>query len=57
MLNGETTHLEKGDLAVVPSWVEWSLQAETQFDLFNFGDQSIIERLSLNRTYTEGTDQ
>jgi gentisate 1,2-dioxygenase len=57
VLNGETTHLEKGDLAVVPSWVEWSLQAETQFDLFNFGDQSIIERLSLNRTYTEGTDQ
>ena len=57
VLNGETTHLEKGDLAVVPSWVACSLQAETQFDLFKFGDQPIIERLNLNRTYIEGSDQ
>jgi gentisate 1,2-dioxygenase len=57
VLNGETTHLEKGDLAVVPSWVAWSLEAETQFDLFKFGDQPIIERLNLNRTYIEGTEQ
>ena len=28
VLNGEAKHLAKGDLFVVPSWQEWSLQAE-----------------------------
>ncbi|WP_411733444.1 cupin domain-containing protein [Paeniglutamicibacter sp.] len=54
-VNGETHTVEKGDLVVVPSWAEWSLLAETQFDLFQFGDQPIMERLHLNRTYIEGT--
>ena len=30
---GWKTKLEKGDLFVVPSWMAWSLQFETQFDL------------------------
>ena len=38
VLGGTTHKLEKGDLFVVPSWISWSLQAETQFDLFRFSD-------------------
>jgi gentisate 1,2-dioxygenase len=54
VLNGETRNLAKGDLFVIPSWQEWSLQAETGFDLFRFSDAPIFERLNFNRTYTEG---
>lgn len=50
VLNGVTHNLEIGDLFVVPSWVSWSLQAETQFDLFRFSDAPIMERLNFNRT-------
>jgi gentisate 1,2-dioxygenase len=53
-LNGETKHLAKGDLFVVPSWAAWSLQAGTEFDLFRFSDAPIFERLNFNRTYIEG---
>lgn len=53
-INGNVNTVEKGDLVVVPSWASFSLQAETEFDLFEFGDQPIIERLNFNRTYTEG---
>jgi len=49
---GETVHeLDKGDLFVVPSWVPWSLEAESEFDLFRFSDAPIIERLNFARTY------
>nr|2PHD_A Chain A, Gentisate 1,2-dioxygenase [Pseudaminobacter salicylatoxidans]2PHD_B Chain B, Gentisate 1,2-dioxygenase [Pseudaminobacter salicylatoxidans]2PHD_C Chain C, Gentisate 1,2-dioxygenase [Pseudaminobacter salicylatoxidans]2PHD_D Chain D, Gentisate 1,2-dioxygenase [Pseudaminobacter salicylatoxidans]3NJZ_A Chain A, Gentisate 1,2-dioxygenase [Pseudaminobacter salicylatoxidans]3NKT_A Chain A, Gentisate 1,2-Dioxygenase [Pseudaminobacter salicylatoxidans]3NL1_A Chain A, Gentisate 1,2-Dioxygena len=54
VMNGETTKLEKGDMFVVPSWVPWSLQAETQFDLFRFSDAPIMEALSFMRTKIEG---
>lgn len=50
VLAGETLKLEKGDLFVVPSWVPWSLQADTQFDLFRFSDAPIMERLHFMRT-------
>jgi gentisate 1,2-dioxygenase len=42
-----------GDLFVVPSWVAWSLQAETKLDLFRFSDAPIIERLHFDRIDTE----
>jgi len=49
---GDVTHtLDKGDLFVVPSWVPWSLHAETEFDLFRFNDGPIIERLHFARTF------
>jgi gentisate 1,2-dioxygenase len=49
---GDVTHtLEKGDLFVVPSWVPWSLQAESEFDLFRFSDAPIVERLHFARTW------
>jgi gentisate 1,2-dioxygenase len=44
-----------GDLIVVPSWVPWSIEADTDIDLFMFSDAPIIERLHFNRTLiTEG---
>ncbi len=55
-LNGETTKLAKGDLFVVPSWISWSLSADTQFDLFRFSDAPIMERLSFMRSYVQGQD-
>ncbi|UQN31730.1 cupin domain-containing protein [Brachybacterium kimchii] len=54
VLDGERTVLEKGDLFVVPSWVPWSLEAESQFDLFRFSDAPIMERLNFHRTHIEG---
>ena len=54
---GEVTHkLETGDLFVIPSWVAWSLEAETGFDLFRFSDAPIIERLNFDRVWVEGQD-
>jgi gentisate 1,2-dioxygenase len=54
VLGGETHALEKGDLFVVPSWIPWSLRAETGFDLFRFSDAPVIERLGFARTYVPG---
>lgn len=54
VLNGVTHRLEKGDIFVIPSWVAWSAQAETAFDLFRFSDAPIIERLNFDRTLFEG---
>lgn len=54
-LGEQTLRLEKGDIFVIPSWVAWSLEAETSFDLFRFSDAPIIERLNFNRTWVEGT--
>lgn len=55
---GDTLHkLEKGDIFVVPSWIHWSLQAETQFDLFRFSDAPIMERLNFARTQVDGDER
>jgi gentisate 1,2-dioxygenase len=55
---GDVTHtLEKGDLFVVPSWVPWSLQAESEFDLFRFSDAPIVERLHFARTWIPERDK
>ncbi|MGO4691511.1 cupin domain-containing protein [Glaciibacter sp. 2TAF33] len=51
VLGDTEQRLETGDLFVVPSWVPWSLHADTQFDLFRFSDAPLMERLHLNRTY------
>jgi gentisate 1,2-dioxygenase len=56
ILNRVEHKLEKGDLFVVPSWVAWSLQAETQFDLFRFSDAPIMERLNFWRAHVEQED-
>jgi gentisate 1,2-dioxygenase len=52
-LNGKEHSLEKGDMFVVPSWAQWVLRAESQFDLFRFSDAPIIERLNFTRTQIE----
>ena len=51
VLDGSETRLETGDLFVVPSWVGWSLHADTQFDLFRFNDRPIMDRLNFGRSY------
>ncbi|AOD24874.1 cupin (plasmid) [Rhodococcus sp. p52] len=57
VMDGTEHQLEIGDMFVVPSWVSWSLQADTQFDLFRFSDAPIMERLHFDRTYIEGADR
>ena len=54
VLDGKTRRLEKGDIFVVPSWISWSLQAETEFDLFRFSDAPIMERLHFMRSQAAG---
>ena len=54
VMNGVEHRLEKGDMFVVPSWIQWSLQAESRFDLFRFSDGPIMERLNFARTRIEG---
>ncbi|WP_299410823.1 cupin domain-containing protein [uncultured Roseobacter sp.] len=50
VINDMEHRLDVGDMFVVPSWVSWSLQAESQFDLFHFSDAPIMERLHFART-------
>lgn len=54
ILDGTEHRLAVGDMFVVPSWVPWSIKAESQFDLFAFSDAPVIERLQFNRSYIEG---
>ena len=56
VMDGQTHKLEKGDMFVVPSWVPWSLQAETVFDLFRFSDAPIMEQLGFMRQTVEGLE-
>lgn len=53
VMDGATHRVDKGDIFVIPSWVAWSLQAETTFDLFRFSDAPIIERLHFDRVKIE----
>jgi len=53
VIDGVAQKLDIGDIFVIPSWVRWSLQGETQFDLFRFSDAPIIERLNFARTIVE----
>lgn len=57
VVDGVERRLEVGDMFVIPSWVPWSLQAETRFDLFRFSDAPIMERLHFARTHVEGNDR
>jgi len=54
VLDGVSRTLEKGDLFVIPSWISWSLHAESQFDLFSFSDAPIMERLNFDRAMVNG---
>ncbi|MEU4312265.1 cupin domain-containing protein [Nocardia sp. NPDC024068] len=48
-LGDEERTLTTGDLFVVPSWVLWSLDAETELDLFRFSDAPVVEKLQYHR--------
>jgi gentisate 1,2-dioxygenase len=54
VIDGKTHDVDIGDIFVIPSWVRWSLLAETHFDLFRFSDAPIMERLNFARTLVEG---
>jgi gentisate 1,2-dioxygenase len=54
VLGEQEFRVETGDLFVVPSWVPWSLHADSQFDLFRFNDAPIIEKLGFARTFVPG---
>jgi gentisate 1,2-dioxygenase len=49
-LGDDVQTVGKGDLIVVPSWVQWSILADTDLDLFVFSDAPIFERLQFGRT-------
>lgn len=51
VLGGVEHPLSTGDIVAVPSWVSWSLHANSQFDLFRYNDGPIIDRLHFTRTY------
>jgi gentisate 1,2-dioxygenase len=57
VIDGAEHALEIGDLFVIPSWVPWSLWADSQFDLFRFSDAPIMERLHFARTQIEARDR
>ncbi len=57
VMDGVEHRLDIGDMFVIPSWISWSLQAETQFDLFRFSDAPIMERLNFARTHVEVPDR
>lgn len=57
VLGGVEHAIETGDLFVVPSWVPWSVQAQTSLDLFCFSDAPIMERLHFDRTQVLGKDR
>jgi gentisate 1,2-dioxygenase len=50
LLDGKEHRIERGDLFVVPSWVEYELIAGDGLDLFRFSDAPIFEALSLFRS-------
>ncbi|MEN9062072.1 cupin domain-containing protein [Ponticoccus litoralis] len=54
VLDGTRHAVDKGDIFVAPSWCQWSLEAETQFDLFRFSDAPIMERLQFMRSQVGG---
>lgn len=57
VLGGTEHRLERGDLFAVPSWVPWTLRAETGFDLFRFSDAPVIERLGFARTFIPSREE
>lgn len=47
--DGTRWPLTRGDLVVVPSWQAYSIEAESDLDLFVFSDAPLLERLGLRR--------
>jgi gentisate 1,2-dioxygenase len=47
VLDGSEVPIGRGDVFAVPSWCRWQVRAETEIDLFAFGDAPVYERLYL----------
>jgi gentisate 1,2-dioxygenase len=50
IMDGVERTLSRGDVFAVPSWTDFSLQADGDLDLFTFSDAPVFEKLSLLRT-------
>ncbi len=55
VLGDERHQVGRGDLVVVPSWVAWSIEADSPLDCFRFSDAPVIERLGFARTHVVGS--
>jgi gentisate 1,2-dioxygenase len=50
IMDGVERTLSRGDVFVVPSWTDFSLETAGGLDLFTFSDAPVFEKLSLLRT-------
>jgi len=51
VVDGVRNRMEKGDLVVIPSWIPWSIESDTEFNLFRFNDGPVIDHLGFARTH------
>jgi gentisate 1,2-dioxygenase len=49
-IGAEQFAVEPGDILAVPSWTPWSLEAQTELDVFSTSDAPVLESLDLMRT-------
>ena len=47
-VGSEQWALTRGDLVVIPSWEPYSIEADTELDLFSFSDAPVLEALGLH---------
>lgn len=50
VMGSRRERVARGDLFALPSWVPWSIEADTDLDLFRFSDDPVYEALGLDRT-------
>ena len=56
VLGGVEHVVDRGDLFAVPSWVSFSVHADSELDLFRFDDGPIMDRLGFARTFVDTAD-
>jgi gentisate 1,2-dioxygenase len=56
-VGGETFDLGTGDVIAIPSWQPWSINADTELDVFSVSDAPILEALGLYRHETVTDDR
>lgn len=57
-IGNQVNAVSSGDVVVVPSWMEWTSQAESELDIFMFSDAPVMERLHFHQhTPAKETDR
>jgi len=54
-IGDDTFEVGHGDLVAVPSWAPVRVQADTELDVFRFGDEPVYEAFGLDRTRRGGS--